>query len=132
MSQVIQYTNDVFVQRQTYTMEGVEHFLDSYPKGVSWSTAEIFFDQQEQEQVQQQEQVQEQTDDWNVVAKVNKKVQKVQKNKICDREIRCEDCLNYFLFSVGQQLFFQERSLENPKRCKECSNKKKMNKNRRN
>jgi len=38
-----------------------------------------------------------------------------------DLLIRCVDCGNQFVWSIGEQLFFQDRGLKNPpKRCKPC------------
>lgn len=43
-----------------------------------------------------------------------------------DREITCEDCGKTFIFSVGEQQFYKERHLREPKRCKECAKKRRM------
>lgn len=37
-----------------------------------------------------------------------------------DIELRCQDCKNYFLFTVGEQHFFEEKGFQQPKRCKIC------------
>ena len=43
-----------------------------------------------------------------------------------DITIICKDCGEEFLFTVGEQNFFEEKGLTNqPVRCKECRDKKK-------
>lgn len=43
-----------------------------------------------------------------------------------DRELNCTDCPVTFIFSAGEQRFFEERDLKDaPKRCHECRHKKK-------
>lgn len=43
-----------------------------------------------------------------------------------DKTIVCKDCGKEFIFSAGEQAFFKEKGLDNePKRCKECRNKRK-------
>lgn len=43
-----------------------------------------------------------------------------------DIKIVCKDCGQEFLFTVGEQNFFEEKGLTNqPVRCKECRAKKK-------
>ena len=37
-----------------------------------------------------------------------------------DREIICLDCQRSFLFTVGEQAFYEERGLAEPKRCHAC------------
>ncbi|MFN2169215.1 MAG: zinc-ribbon domain containing protein, partial [Anaerolineae bacterium] len=37
-----------------------------------------------------------------------------------DRTIRCEDCRNTFVFTAGEQAFYQERGFSEPKRCPSC------------
>ena len=37
-----------------------------------------------------------------------------------DREIVCRDCSSAFVFSAGQQQFFVDRGLQDPKRCPQC------------
>lgn len=38
-----------------------------------------------------------------------------------DEIIICKDCGNEFVFTVGEQNFYEEKGLENkPVRCKEC------------
>lgn len=43
-----------------------------------------------------------------------------------DKTIKCIDCGEEFTFTAGEQAFYKEKGLTNePKRCKECRNKKK-------
>ena len=37
-----------------------------------------------------------------------------------DRELLCRDCGRRFIFTAGEQAFFEERQLEEPKRCRTC------------
>jgi hypothetical protein len=37
-----------------------------------------------------------------------------------DKLLHCADCGQPFTFSVGEQQFYQERGMSEPKRCKEC------------
>ncbi|HEX5736791.1 MAG TPA: zinc-ribbon domain-containing protein [Blastocatellia bacterium] len=37
-----------------------------------------------------------------------------------DRTLTCADCGQPFTFSAGEQQFFQERGMSEPKRCKAC------------
>lgn len=42
-----------------------------------------------------------------------------------DKNILCIDCNHYFVWSVGEQVFFRDKQLQNPpKRCKECKQAK--------
>lgn len=42
-----------------------------------------------------------------------------------DRTIRCIDCGKDFVWTVGEQVFFRDKQLQNPpKRCKECKQAK--------
>ncbi len=45
-----------------------------------------------------------------------------------DKKIKCIDCGNEFVFTVRDQKFFQEQNWTEPKRCKDCRNKKKQEK----
>ena len=40
----------------------------------------------------------------------------------------CVDCGDGFLFSKGEQKFYQAQELEVPKRCPECREKRKIEK----
>ena len=43
-----------------------------------------------------------------------------------DKTLVCQDCGNEFVFTAGEQEFYKEKGLDNePKRCKECRNKRK-------
>ena len=42
-----------------------------------------------------------------------------------DKNIFCIDCGNDFIWSVGEQVFFRDKGLQNPpKRCKDCKQAK--------
>ncbi len=42
-----------------------------------------------------------------------------------DKPILCGDCSRSFVWTVGEQVFFREKKLQNPpKRCKECKQAK--------
>jgi hypothetical protein len=42
-----------------------------------------------------------------------------------DKTLTCSDCGQPFTFSQGEQEFFQQRGMTEPKRCKECRAAKK-------
>jgi len=43
-----------------------------------------------------------------------------------DKQLTCVDCGTEFVFSAGEQLFFQEKQFTNdPKLCKQCKAKRK-------
>ncbi len=42
-----------------------------------------------------------------------------------DCTLRCVECGNEYLFSVGEQLYFQSKQLSIPKRCPPCRLKRK-------
>lgn len=45
--------------------------------------------------------------------------------EIEDKSILCIDCGSMFIWSVGEQVFFRDKGLQNPpKRCKECKQAK--------
>ena len=47
-----------------------------------------------------------------------------------DKTIVCDDCGQEFIFSVREQEFYEEKGFNNePKRCKECRDKRKAEKN---
>lgn len=49
-----------------------------------------------------------------------------------DKTLTCVDCGNDFTFTAGEQAFYKEKGLDNePKRCKECRDKKKAERNSR-
>ncbi len=41
-----------------------------------------------------------------------------------DKEITCSDCGQTFIFTGREQVFFQEKGFNPPKRCKPCREKK--------
>ncbi len=42
-----------------------------------------------------------------------------------DRVLKCVDCGEEFIFTAGEQLFFQDKQFQNdPKRCKPCKSKR--------
>ena len=44
---------------------------------------------------------------------------------IADRLLKCADCKNEFVFTAGEQIFFNDRQFKNdPKRCKLCKAKR--------
>lgn len=48
-----------------------------------------------------------------------------------DKKIICKDCGQEFIFTVGEQEFFEEKGFTNePVRCKECRDKKRNQNNR--
>ena len=48
-----------------------------------------------------------------------------------DKTIKCQDCGKEFLFTVAEQEFYAEKGFNNePKRCKECRDKKKAERRR--
>lgn len=50
-----------------------------------------------------------------------------------DKTLVCQDCGNEFIFTAGEQAFYKEKGLENePKRCKECRDKRKAARNNQN
>jgi hypothetical protein len=45
-----------------------------------------------------------------------------------DREITCKDCGGNFIFTVGEQEFFQQKGFSEPVRCKPCRDARKAQK----
>ena len=41
-----------------------------------------------------------------------------------DKQLPCRICGEDFCFTVGEQLFFRERNLADPKRCPRCRTRK--------
>jgi CxxC-x17-CxxC domain-containing protein len=37
-----------------------------------------------------------------------------------DRTVACNDCGSTFIFTAGEQAFYQERGFSDPKRCPDC------------
>lgn len=49
-----------------------------------------------------------------------------------DKTLKCKDCGQEFIFTVGQQEFFKEKGFTNePVRCADCRRAKKAENNRR-
>jgi len=47
-----------------------------------------------------------------------------------DKTLVCQDCGKDFVFTAGEQEFYKEKGLQSePKRCKECRDKKKASRN---
>lgn len=47
-----------------------------------------------------------------------------------DKTLTCQDCGAEFVFTVSEQEFYEEKGFTNePRRCKECRNKKKAQNN---
>lgn len=45
-----------------------------------------------------------------------------------DKTLKCKDCGNDFIFTVGEQEFYAERGFQNePQRCKNCRDQRKNN-----
>ena len=44
-----------------------------------------------------------------------------------DKTLTCADCSQPFIFSAGEQQFYQERGMSEPKRCKDCRQARKAN-----
>ena len=47
--------------------------------------------------------------------------------EIKDNILRCIDCGEDFVFTVGEQRFFFSKSMSQPKRCQVCRNKRRAN-----
>ena len=52
-----------------------------------------------------------------------------QKEQFQDKTIVCSDCGNEFTFTAGEQEFFQSKSFDPPKRCKECRDRRRADNN---
>lgn len=51
---------------------------------------------------------------------------------MADKTLVCKDCGKEFIFTEGEQAFYQERGFENePKRCVECRKARKQRNNNR-
>ncbi len=46
-----------------------------------------------------------------------------------DKIIICKECKKEFVFTVGEQEFYVQKGLIEPKKCKECRQKAKQNNN---
>jgi DNA-directed RNA polymerase subunit RPC12/RpoP len=47
------------------------------------------------------------------------------KEGIKDRTIVCADCGREFTFTIGEQRYFQSKSLTTPRRCPQCRERRK-------
>ncbi len=45
-----------------------------------------------------------------------------------DKKIKCIDCHKDFIFTAGEQQFFEEKGFSEPVRCKDFRNKRKAEK----
>jgi hypothetical protein len=45
-----------------------------------------------------------------------------------DETIRCSDCSLDFVFTAGEQAFYQDRGFTKPRRCKPCRDQRKAQK----
>ncbi len=51
--------------------------------------------------------------------------EKTDEDDFEDKSITCGDCSRTFVWTVGEQVFFRDKKLQNPpKRCKECKQAK--------
>ena len=42
-----------------------------------------------------------------------------------DRTLECQDCKQDFVFTEGEQQFFESKEFKDPRRCKPCRDKNK-------
>lgn len=42
-----------------------------------------------------------------------------------DKTLKCRDCGDEFIFTAGEQSFFEQKGFESPSRCTNCRKKKK-------
>ena len=55
----------------------------------------------------------------------------VQKKTPTSRTLRCRDCGKHFVFTIGEQRFFNDHGYQPPKRCRTCREiKRKMDERR--
>jgi ssDNA-binding Zn-finger/Zn-ribbon topoisomerase 1 len=43
-----------------------------------------------------------------------------------DRDLECADCRSTFVFTAGEQAFFQQKGFTEPKRCPKCRQARKQ------
>jgi ssDNA-binding Zn-finger/Zn-ribbon topoisomerase 1 len=43
-----------------------------------------------------------------------------------DRDLECADCRSMFVFTAGEQSFFQQKGFTEPKRCPKCRQARKQ------
>ena len=53
-------------------------------------------------------------------------IKSADKKAFTDKEIRCKDCGKFFVFSAGEQTFYNEKWLNDPVLCKSCRDRKKL------
>lgn len=46
-----------------------------------------------------------------------------------DKKIVCKDCNKEFIFTIGEQAFYESKGFSEPVRCKDCREKRKQEKN---
>jgi hypothetical protein len=46
-----------------------------------------------------------------------------------DKNVTCKDCGQDFVFTAGEQEFFQTKGFSEPVRCKECRSKRNSDRN---
>jgi len=47
-----------------------------------------------------------------------------------DKNLTCKECGEQFVFTAGEQEFFNERGFKEPERCKPCRDARKAEKNK--
>lgn len=65
----------------------------------------------------------------NIFKKNNK--EKVGNVKMEDKILKCLDCDEEFIFTLGEQEFFESNQFQEPKRCPACRRARKQEKNNR-
>lgn len=66
---------------------------------------------------------------YNILKRVQILNKEELKMEFTDKTLVCKDCGNEFVFTAGEQAFYKEKGLDNePKRCKECRDKRKAEK----
>lgn len=54
----------------------------------------------------------------------------MENTEFTDKTLVCADCGQDFIWTAGEQAFYKEKGFTNePKRCKDCRNKKKAERN---
>lgn len=61
----------------------------------------------------------------NTDLKLNKHQTSENESDLAEKTILCIDCNTEFIWTIGEQIFFRDKGLQNPpKRCKECKQAK--------
>lgn len=47
-------------------------------------------------------------------------------DQFTDRDLQCADCGDTFVFTAGEQTFFQTKGFTDPKRCSKCRQARKQ------